>query len=345
MSIPKILNFTDYNKYPSDNNPTTNADMQEYLLNQNNVLKNITASLLWQPNTNYVANQEVHSPDLPAGYRLICTKAGVSGSTQPSWAENKKTYTDGTVNWNMVSLYDSKLTKTGDTMSGNLTIKDYNTKSTDTVTTEQYREIRFRESDEGTVGVIRACHRPSGSKVLSINGVNGVTTWATVELGVDKDGNRFLTFNNHIPLTSNSTQLATTEFVKGQNYVTNEQLNSKGYATEGELESKADKTDIDGIADYIVDYGKSEDGTQWYRKWKSGWLEQGGVALGGTNVTLLKEYADTNYTVVSGGNSGSFGNTSCYNLTTTGFTTWTSDDASFNQGYISWHAMGQGADN
>lgn len=49
--------------------------------------------------------------------------------------------------------------------------------------------------------------------------------------------------------------------------------------------------------DYIVDYYVS--GRNWWRKWKSGWLEQGGymTATGRlTEVTLLKPMANTNYT-------------------------------------------------
>lgn len=57
--------------------------------------------------------------------------------------------------------------------------------------------------------------------------------------------------------------------------------------------------DLDSI-DYVVDYKNPTDSdTNWYRKWKSGKLEQGGVipAVVG-NITFLKPFANTNYTVV-----------------------------------------------
>ena len=55
---------------------------------------------------------------------------------------------------------------------------------------------------------------------------------------------------------------------------------------------------IDMAKDYIIDYGESSDKTQWYRLWKSGWIEQGGNILGGnTNYTLnlLKPFKNTSY--------------------------------------------------
>lgn len=99
MAIEKIKNFADYDNYPADSNPTTNANMQDYMSNQNNVLKALTNVLLWQPQTNYIAGQEVHSPDMPVGYVALCSVAGQSGLTQPNWNSTSKTYTDGGVTW------------------------------------------------------------------------------------------------------------------------------------------------------------------------------------------------------------------------------------------------------
>ena len=62
--------------------------------------------------------------------------------------------------------------------------------------------------------------------------------------------------------------------------------------------------------DYIIDYGNNSN--SWYRKWKSGWIEQGGIAtLDNTTVgtancsnprlyTYSKAFKDTNYTLLSG---------------------------------------------
>ena len=87
-------------------------------------------------------------------------------------------------------------------------------------------------------------------------------------------------------------------------------------------------------------------GDNWYRIWSDGWIEQGGtvsVPSSGTALTYLKPFSNTNYSIVSGGASDSYpgcGNTSCYNKTITGCSMWTSDDSSFNVGYLAWIANG-----
>lgn len=48
LSIPKIASFGNYNKYPTDANPTTDAEMQDFLNNQN-VIMQALGNLLWQP--------------------------------------------------------------------------------------------------------------------------------------------------------------------------------------------------------------------------------------------------------------------------------------------------------
>jgi hypothetical protein len=43
-----------------------------------------------------------------------------------------------------------------------------------------------------------------------------------------------------------------------------------------------------------------KDGTDWYRVWSDGWIEQGGQLTpvnAGTVVSLLKPYSDTNYSI------------------------------------------------
>lgn len=50
--------------------------------------------------------------------------------------------------------------------------------------------------------------------------------------------------------------------------------------------------------DAVIDYDSSSDGTIWYRKYKSGWLEQGGKkALDNTTITLVKSYKNTSYNI------------------------------------------------
>lgn len=70
----------------------------------------------------------------------------------------------------------------------------------------------------------------------------------------------------------------------------------------GNMENKADKdlSNCPANYDYVVEskYPTAAD-PSWYRKYKSGWLEQGGLAKNDADVTvtLLKPFADTNYSV------------------------------------------------
>ena len=76
-----------------------------------------------------------------------------------------------------------------------------------------------------------------------------------------------------------------------------------------DLENKANKdlSNVSSNVDYVVE--RFHNGTEWYRLYKSGWCEQGGItpqASGNQTVRLLKPYIDTQYFVqltVFGGTS------------------------------------------
>lgn len=97
---------------------------------------------------------------------------------------------------------------------------------------------------------------------------------------------------------------------------------------------------------YVVESYRNN--TKWYRVWSDGWLEQGGCADtssgGDVKVTLLKPYADRNYTIV--GQAVEKGST-LRNGSTTDVTTKTA--TSFRIGIYgggaenNWYACGQGA--
>lgn len=70
--------------------------------------------------------------------------------------------------------------------------------------------------------------------------------------------------------------------------------------------SDRDLRNVDNTAgaDAVIDYQEptTANGYTWYRKYKSGWVEQGGVSNGlNASVTLPIEMADTNYTLVCSG--------------------------------------------
>ena len=62
--------------------------------------------------------------------------------------------------------------------------------------------------------------------------------------------------------------------------------------------ANTDLSNVSSNIDYVVESQINEDGS-WYRKYKSGWLEQGVKQTAeGQTLTFLKPFADTNYTVV-----------------------------------------------
>ena len=114
MAIPKNLSFSNYNKYPSDANPTTDAQMQVYLDNQNKLVNEL-AYMLWQPQTSYTAGRVVHSSSMPAGSQALVTVAGTTGASEPTWTAIGTTVTDGGVTYKMINI----VTQISVTGSGN----------------------------------------------------------------------------------------------------------------------------------------------------------------------------------------------------------------------------------
>lgn len=124
-------------------------------------------------------------------------------------------------------------------------------------------------------------------------------------------------------------------------------------ATKAELQavdrSKADTALSNVLAniDYVVESKfPTEDDSRWYRKYKSGWLEQGGYVPpnSGTSgtITFLKPFIDNHYTVAS--NTGNAAANNFFNLsagfkTTTSIPWYKSSDAIAGD----WIACGQGA--
>lgn len=83
-----------------------------------------------------------------------------------------------------------------------------------------------------------------------------------------------------------------------------------------------------------------KNGNNWYRVWSDGWIEQGGIlnaADGGTAVTFLKPFSDTNYIALVTANN----NSPSYNVTGT-VSKATSSFKPCKQagGIISWYACG-----
>lgn len=113
MTLPKIKKFTDFNRYPSDPQPTTDADMQDYMLNQNDILGALTKRL-WQPQTEYKLGDIVASDAMADGLVAVCTIAGVTSDIEPTWGVNEATVIDNSCTWIMRPAYCYGLATDGD---------------------------------------------------------------------------------------------------------------------------------------------------------------------------------------------------------------------------------------
>ena len=107
-----------------------------------------------------------------------------------------------------------------------------------------------------------------------------------------------------------------------------------------------------GSGDVVVDTYVNTSTGDWYRQYKSGWLEQGGKTNTGTGydttqITLLKPYANTAYTIAAmkvrptstGGGGADFLPAVNGTLSTTGFTL---TQQSTNSMFTLWATFGQG---
>jgi hypothetical protein len=120
------------------------------------------------------------------------------------------------------------------------------------------------------------------------------------------------------------------------------------------LNDKSDRdlrnVDTTSKADAVIDYQEptATNGYTWYRKYKSGWVEQGGTSatICGTIVTLSIAMADTNYTATSTivaytGNSAMGADISRITRTTT--TIKLGDAANWNGVSFVWQVSGMAA--
>lgn len=134
-------------------------------------------------------------------------------------------------------------------------------------------------------------------------------------------------------------------------------------ATKAELQavdsSKADTALSNVLAniDYVVEskFPTADDPT-WYRLYKSGWLEQGGISatVSATaqqhfKVTLLKPMLSNNYSVLGNycfvsGQSSSLVTTKITNESTIAFTTEQANNTGTREGFIRWYVCGKGAE-
>lgn len=94
---------------------TTNQMMQDLFKNWSDTIFMMVQSF-WQPNRQYVLNDTCQSPSMPANTIAICTKAGTSGSSEPTWPSLVNgTVTDNGVTWKLIEAYPQQLPANGGT--------------------------------------------------------------------------------------------------------------------------------------------------------------------------------------------------------------------------------------
>lgn len=108
-------------------------------------------------------------------------------------------------------------------------------------------------------------------------------------------------------------------------------------------------TRTSGLLDYVIEVQApaADNNYTWYRKYKSGWVEQGGqITTSDGTVTLPKAFNNTNYNIVLGMYDSASPDDARYcrvqwrNKTGTGFIIQSSYDGSYIQSTIDWRVCG-----
>ncbi|WP_337581432.1 phage baseplate protein [Phascolarctobacterium faecium] len=107
MEVPKFIKgvakYFTYASGSGETTPTTQADLQELMKNNNTILECLVDGL-WQPEKEMKLNQIVRSPNMPANTIAKVTATGTTGTTEPEWPETvDTTVSDGNVSYIMKS--------------------------------------------------------------------------------------------------------------------------------------------------------------------------------------------------------------------------------------------------
>lgn len=104
------------------------------------------------------------------------------------------------------------------------------------------------------------------------------------------------------------------------------------------------------VSDTVIAWQEptAENGYTWYRKYASGWVEQGGRCTGdiGYTITFMVPFADTNYIAIAGllySHSGTICNVGCTNFTTTSMAISIADNTQGNNRPACWQTSGKSA--
>lgn len=205
-------------------------------------------------------------------------------------------------------IESTKVNKSGDTMTGDLTINKtgyqtlfFESTELDYTSTEQTNinggRILNVDKNGEYYGYFQSRVDGNGNYATAIStrrAIGGTNKSSTILVGVDKAGNVYTSAPT--PATGdNSTKIATTAYCVAMRCTTKATTTSSASTTRP----------CWVVQNYVS-------GTSWYRVWSDGWIEQGGqVAENGANyngsVTLIKKFSNTNYsiqlTILNGGDS------------------------------------------
>lgn len=188
----------------------------------------------------------------------------------------------------------------------------------------------------------KAVVNTEGNSMLYGSSIGATTTYAYVESQAS--------LGNAIYGSSDTVQPANTTLYPWISAFTSAVPASTAQAAEftGALSGKAN-TDLSNVLaniDYVVESKvPTESDPSWYRKYKSGWLEQGGLVAStsgatGTVQTLLKPFANANYTLTATAR-GTFDRS--FLITSKAATTFSCAYSSSAVGAYDWRAEGLGA--
>lgn len=100
--VEKLQSTTGIFDYPDASDPskgTTEQQYQEWVKNHHNVLNDVVAAHLWQPNKAYNVGEVVESPNMIANTVARVITAGTTSNAEPAWSAAGNVVGDGTVTW------------------------------------------------------------------------------------------------------------------------------------------------------------------------------------------------------------------------------------------------------
>lgn len=103
--VEKLQPTTGIFDYPDASDPskgTTEQQYQAWVRNHHNVLNDVVAAHLWQPNKAYNVGEVVESPNMIANTVARVVTAGTSAAAEPVWSSAGHTMADGSVVWAML---------------------------------------------------------------------------------------------------------------------------------------------------------------------------------------------------------------------------------------------------